>query len=75
MNLSFLPALFFVHWAAVITPGANFLVVSNHALAYSRRAGLMTVRGVVTGSTCYIFSGQSARSAFRDFYRAFYRIL
>jgi threonine/homoserine/homoserine lactone efflux protein len=57
VNLSFLPALFFVHWAAVITPGANFLIVSNHALAYSRRAGLMTVRGVVTGSTFYVFSG------------------
>ncbi len=57
MNLSFLPALFFVHLAAVITPGANFLVVSNHALVYSRRAGLMTVRGVVTGSTFYVLSG------------------
>lgn len=57
MNLTFLPALFFVHLAAVITPGANFLIVSNNALAYSRRAGLMTVRGVATGSGLYILSG------------------
>lgn len=57
MNLTFLPALFFVHLAAVITPGANFLIVSSNALAYSRRAGLMTVRGVVTGSGLYILGG------------------
>ncbi len=46
-----------VHLAAVISPGANFLVVSTNALTYSRRSGLITARGVALGSLIYIVIG------------------
>ncbi|MBZ0276958.1 MAG: LysE family transporter [Anaerolineae bacterium] len=50
-------ALASIHVAAVMTPGANFLTVTQNALAYSRRSGLLTVGGVATGSSLYITAG------------------
>lgn len=46
-----------IHLAAVISPGANFLIVSSTALTYSRRSGLLAARGVVLGSFIYITIG------------------
>jgi threonine efflux protein len=46
-----------IHLAAVISPGANFLIVSSTALSYSRRSGLMAARGVALGSLIYIGIG------------------
>ncbi|MDX1993760.1 MAG: LysE family transporter [bacterium] len=46
-----------VHLAAVATPGANFLVVSGHALSHTRRVGLFTALGVATGSLVFITTG------------------
>jgi len=57
MNPSIFLALASIHLAAVITPGANFLRVTQNALAYSRRAGLLTVMGVATGSFLYVTAG------------------
>lgn len=50
-------AIALVHLAAVINPGANFLVVSRNSLTYSRRSGLITARGVALGSLIYITIG------------------
>ncbi len=57
MNAPILFALASIHLAAVITPGANFLRVTQNALGYSRRAGLLTVAGVATGSSLYVTAG------------------
>jgi hypothetical protein len=57
LNLTILLALASIHVAAVMTPGANFLVVTQNALAYSRRRGLLTVVGVASGSTVYVTAG------------------
>lgn len=55
----FLPvfAVAAVHAVAVVTPGANFLVVTRYALGESRRMGLATAAGVVGGSIVYITAG------------------
>lgn len=50
-------AIALVHLVAVISPGANFLVVSRNALSYSRQSGLFTARGVALGSLVYITIG------------------
>jgi len=57
MNSALFLALASVHIAAVMTPGANFLTVTQNALVYSRRSGLLTVGGVATGSGLYITAG------------------
>jgi threonine/homoserine/homoserine lactone efflux protein len=57
MNSALFLALASIHIAAVMTPGANFLTVTQNALAYSRRSGLLTVGGVATGSSLYIMAG------------------
>lgn len=46
-----------IHLAAVISPGANFLIVSSTALTYSRHSGVMAARGVALGSLAYITIG------------------
>lgn len=50
-------AIALVHLAAVVSPGANFLVVSRNSLTYSRRSGLVTARGVALGSLIYVTIG------------------
>jgi len=57
VNLALLLTLISIHLATVMTPGANFLTVTQNALAYSRRTGLFTVGGVVTGNGVYILAG------------------
>lgn len=46
-----------VHFTAVVMPGANFLVVTKNALAYSRQTGVETARGVALGSLIYMLLG------------------
>jgi RhtB (resistance to homoserine/threonine) family protein len=46
-----------VHLLAVMSPGANFLIVTHNSLAYSRRFGLVTARGVAVGSLIYVVIG------------------
>lgn len=50
-------AIALVHIAAVVSPGANFLIVSRNALTYTRQAGLLTARGVALGSLTYVTIG------------------
>lgn len=57
MNLALLLTLASIHLAVVMSPGANFMAVTQNALAYSRRTGLLTVGGVATGSGLYIAAG------------------
>lgn len=57
MSFALVLTLISIHLAAVMTPGANFLTVTQNALAYSRRRGLFTVGGVVTGNGVYITAG------------------
>jgi RhtB (resistance to homoserine/threonine) family protein len=57
MNLALLLTLASIHLAVVMSPGANFMTVTQNALAYSRRTGLLTVTGVATGSGLYITAG------------------
>lgn len=56
-NLSMILSLAAVHLAAVITPGANFLLVSTHALNYTRRVGVFTAWGVTTSTLCFVTVG------------------
>jgi threonine efflux protein len=39
-----------IHWAALISPGPNFLLISQASSAESRRIGLWTALGVVIGT-------------------------
>lgn len=57
MTLSIWLSLAVIHITAVITPGANFLVVTQTALTRSRRAGLWVARGVITGSLIHVAAG------------------
>ncbi len=57
MNPTIFLALASIYFAAVLTPGANFLLVAQNALAYSRRTGLLTVAGVATGASLYVTAG------------------
>lgn len=57
MNLLLFFTLASIHIGAVMTPGANFLTVTQNALSYSRRTGLLTVVGVATGSSLYVLAG------------------
>lgn len=42
---------------AIISPGPNFILVTNTALNASRKAGLLTAFGVATGSGLFAFAG------------------
>jgi RhtB (resistance to homoserine/threonine) family protein len=50
-------AIALVHLAVVVSPGANFLIVTRNSLTYTRQAGLLTARGVALGSLTYITIG------------------
>ena len=39
-----------IHWAALISPGPNCLLISQASSAESRRVGLWTTLGVVIGT-------------------------
>lgn len=57
MTFALFLAIASIHLGAVMTPGANFLTVTQNALAHSRRSTLFTVLGVVTGSSLYVSAG------------------
>jgi RhtB (resistance to homoserine/threonine) family protein len=57
LTLSTLLALASIHFAAVVTPGANFLLVTTNSLNYSRRTGVFSVFGVATGALTYVTTG------------------
>ncbi len=42
-----------IHWAALISPGPKFLLISQASSAESRRAGLWTALGVVIGTVVW----------------------
>lgn len=42
---------------AIVSPGPNFILVTNTALGESRRAGLFTAFGVATGSGLFALAG------------------
>ena len=42
---------------AIVSPGPNFILVTNTTLAESRRAGLFTALGVATGSGLFALAG------------------
>jgi len=42
---------------AIVSPGPNFILVTNTALGGSRRAGLFTALGVATGSGLFALAG------------------
>ena len=54
------PAMFtflVVYTCAIISPGPNFILVTNMAMNRSRNEGLMTSLGVATGSGIFAFAG------------------
>ncbi len=57
MNASIWISLAIIHITAVITPGANFLAVTQTALTRSRRAGLWVANGIITGSLIHVAAG------------------
>jgi len=57
MNPALYLALASLHITVVMIPGANFLRVTQNALAHSRLIGLITVAGVATGSGVYVMAG------------------
>ncbi len=57
MTLAVWISLAIIHVTAVITPGANFLAVTQTALTRSRRAGLWVARGIITGSIIHVTAG------------------
>jgi len=57
MNESIWLSLAVIHITAVITPGANFLAVTQTALTRSRQAGLWVARGIITGSFIHVAAG------------------
>ena len=57
MNESIWLSLAIIHVTAVITPGANFLAVTQTALTRSRQAGLWVARGIITGSLIHVAAG------------------
>ena len=57
MTLEIWLSLAVIHITAVITPGANFLAVTQTALTRSRRAGLWVGAGIITGSLIHVAAG------------------
>lgn len=57
MTLDIWLSLAIIHITAVITPGANFLAVTQTALTRSRRAGVWVARGIITGSLIHVIAG------------------
>lgn len=46
-----------IHLGIVVIPGPNFLVIVKNSLTHSRRAGLVTARGVAIGTIVYVIAG------------------
>ncbi|PLX88355.1 MAG: hypothetical protein C0614_02570 [Desulfuromonas sp.] len=46
-----------VYVVAILSPGPNFVLVTNTALGESRRAGLLTALGVAVGSLLFALAG------------------
>lgn len=46
-----------VHIGIVVIPGPNFLVIVKNSLTHSRRAGIVTARGVAIGTVVYVVAG------------------
>ena len=46
-----------IHLGIVVIPGPNFLVIVKNSLMYSRRAGIITARGVAIGTVVYVIAG------------------
>ena len=46
-----------VYTFAIVSPGPNFILVTNTALGESRRTGLITALGVATGSGLFALAG------------------
>lgn len=42
---------------AIVSPGPNFILVTNTALNHSRQQGVLTASGVATGSGIFAFAG------------------
>jgi len=57
MTIEIWLSLAVIHITAVITPGANFLAVTQTALMRSRRAGLWVGGGIITGSLIHVAAG------------------
>lgn len=57
MTLDIWLSLALIHITAVITPGANFLAVTQTALTRSRQAGVWVARGIITGSLIHVVAG------------------
>jgi threonine efflux protein len=57
VNIALLLALASLHISVVMIPGANTLLITQSALAYSRSTGLFTVIGVAMGSGLYVAAG------------------
>ena len=57
MDVTLFLAIASIHVGAVMTPGANFLTVTQNALTLARRTSVFTVLGVATGSSLYITAG------------------
>lgn len=54
------PAIFSflgIYTFAIVSPGPNFMLVTNTALNKSRQHGLLTASGVATGSAVFAFAG------------------
>ena len=56
-TLALLLTIVLAHVLIVITPGPNFLVVLKVAVSTSRKQGLVTVLGVISGTGIYAISG------------------
>lgn len=51
--VSILAGIAAIHWAALISPGPNFLLITQASSAESRRIGLWTAVGVVIGTVVW----------------------
>lgn len=48
-----LSSIFAVHVLAMISPGPNFLIVTQTAMSRTRRAGILTALGIATGAAVW----------------------
>ena len=56
-SLLLLLAVASIHLGIVVIPGPNFLVIVKNSLMHSRRAGIVTARGVAIGTVIYVIAG------------------
>ena len=48
-----LGSVFAVHMVAMVSPGPNFLIVTQTAISRTRRTGIVTALGVATGAAIW----------------------